>query len=194
VFPLSLPPAVLHRIARGVMVVSLSISTLSVAHAQSLIEQATPEQLISLLTVNSKAYRPTAAPNAANRVCPEVANAQVMYADDGAAAAQLNVNFATNSDRIQPSSHMLLDSLARALNSPSLGQATVAIAGHTDATGDHRNNQILSCARAIAVRNALIQRGVAAERMGAYGFGPDRPLQSSISSKTNRRVEIRRAN
>ncbi len=63
------------------------------------------------------------------------------------------------------------------------------IEGHTDQTGTLRYNQKLSEARASAVREALIGRGVAPERLVAYGYGETRPV--SLDRAQNRRVLFR---
>lgn len=185
---------------------------------QQLISSASRQDLVTALGgdanggLPSKAFRRTAAPDADSHACPEVMadantgtgglgsrNLTVVYAADNPSApppaAQLAIQFATGSDRILPASDGLLSSLAAALMDPSMANVRVAVAGHTDATGNRNTNLQLSCARAIAVRNRLIQMGVAADRMGAYGFGPDKPLQPGVvQSAVNRRVEIRRAN
>jgi outer membrane protein OmpA-like peptidoglycan-associated protein len=89
----------------------------------------------------------------------------------------------------------VLANLAQALQADNMQNVRVAVAGHTDAQGNAQGNLVLSCARAISVRNFLIQRGVSADRLGAYGFGANRPLvPGSAASSLNRRVEIRRAN
>lgn len=150
----------------------------------------------------SKAFRRTAAPDADTHACPEVMansgavgskNLIVVYASN-APSFQMDIQFANNSDRIPAGNRALLNNLALALNSNELAHTTMALAGHTDAVGPRAANLQLSCARAIAVRNYLIGQGVAAERLGAYGFGPDRPLDNRVQSTINRRVEIRRAN
>lgn len=155
-----------------------------------------------------KAFRRTPAPDAATHACPEVSPISaapagglrarnltvVNYANDSAPAVNLVVNFVTNSDKIESSSHPTLNNLALALLSPSLMAAKVAVAGHTDAQGTLETNMVLSCARAIAVRNYLVGRNVPTERLGVYGFGPSRPLEPGATvSSANRRVEIRRA-
>lgn len=149
-----------------------------------------------------KRFRRTAMPDADTRACPEVMansgavnakNLIVVYANS-APAMDMDIQFVTDSDRIQPSSRALLNNLALALNAPELAHTSMAVAGHTDGVGPRAHNLQLSCARAIAVRNHLIQQGVAPERLGAYGFGPDRPLVNQLESAINRRVEIRRAN
>ena len=75
-----------------------------------------------------------------------------------------------------------------------LRTATFIIEGHTDARGRAEFNKTLSQRRAEAVRTALVSRGVAAERVIAEGFGPDKPLADNTSDEgraRNRRIEIK---
>jgi chemotaxis protein MotB len=67
------------------------------------------------------------------------------------------------------------------------------IEGHTDASGREETNQALSQGRADAVKQALVERGVAMERMEALGLGETRPIGDNATkagSRQNRRVEI----
>ena len=83
------------------------------------------------------------------------------------------------------------DELARALNSAALGGRRFSISGHTDAAGPVEHNRRLSCARALSVRDALVQRGVDARRLGAFGFGSDRlDDTANPASARNRRVMV----
>lgn len=69
----------------------------------------------------------------------------------------------------------------------------VKIEGHTDSSGAADYNLKLSDARAHAVRNALIARGIAADRLEAIGYGESKPIESNSSSSgraSNRRVEF----
>lgn len=69
----------------------------------------------------------------------------------------------------------------------------VAIEGHTDSVGSAEYNQALSERRALTVKNALLERGIAANRVTASGFGPTRPLvgnDTPVGRQQNRRVEI----
>lgn len=71
--------------------------------------------------------------------------------------------------------------------------ARVRIEGHTDSTGGANLNQALSQRRADAVRRALIEEGVDAERLEAVGFGQDRPVADNRSEEgraRNRRVDV----
>jgi outer membrane protein OmpA-like peptidoglycan-associated protein len=70
---------------------------------------------------------------------------------------------------------------------------TARIEGHTDSAGPEDINLNLSKARADAVRDALIDRGVAEERLVAEGIGEARPVADNASAegrRANRRVEI----
>jgi outer membrane protein OmpA-like peptidoglycan-associated protein len=118
----------------------------------------------------------------------------VPYAGDTTPGVNLSVQFATASDKLTTADRALLDTLAKALQTPDLGQDRFAVAGHTDSTGDARINLELSCARALAVRRYLAGKGVAVDRMSAYGFGAKRLLAADQpSAGANRRVEIRKA-
>lgn len=106
----------------------------------------------------------------------------------------LAVQFATGKDQITSEGQRLLDRVAQVLSEPGAASARFAIAGHADATGTDRVNLELSCARAIAVRGYLVKQGrVAPERLTAYGFGSNHPLEPGVKdSAANRRVEVRR--
>ena len=85
----------------------------------------------------------------------------------------------------------LIDEIAKLLQAdPAL---KLSIDGHTDSTGTAERNRVLSKERAEAVRGALLAKGIAAERLSAQGFGPDKPLQDNGSESgraKNRRVEL----
>ena len=118
----------------------------------------------------------------------------VPYAGDTTPGVNLSVQFATASDRLTASDQALLNTLAKALLTADLAQDRFAVAGHTDSTGEARINLELSCARALAVRRYLAGKGVAVQRLSAYGFGSTRLLAADQPTDgQNRRVEIRKA-
>ncbi|MBI5062452.1 MAG: OmpA family protein [Desulfatitalea sp.] len=102
------------------------------------------------------------------------------------------VNFETNKADLKPNSYPDLDEVAARLNAqPDL---KIQIAGHTDSTGKREYNIKLSQRRAESVMKYLSAKGVAAERMTATGFGPDRPMASNDTAQgraENRRVEFK---
>jgi outer membrane protein OmpA-like peptidoglycan-associated protein len=88
----------------------------------------------------------------------------------------------------------VLDELAKATGECP---GVIRIEGHTDLLGAPQHNLALSQARAESVREALIERGVAASRLRAQGFGADQPLADNRGAEgraKNRRIEFRVAN
>ena len=103
-----------------------------------------------------------------------------------------NIGFELNSAKLTATSRPLVDRLVKALKSQT--NFYVEIAGHTDSTGSAEYNETLSDERAKAVRQYLIDNGVAAERLTARGYGEVVPVASNETSSgraMNRRVEFR---
>jgi outer membrane protein OmpA-like peptidoglycan-associated protein len=93
---------------------------------------------------------------------------------------------------ILPGAHEKLDRVAKVLG--ELGEdETIVVKGHTDATGDDARNLELSKKRADAVKDYLVSRGVAPERVRAEGRGKQEPVAPNDTAEgraQNRRVEI----
>ncbi len=101
------------------------------------------------------------------------------------------INFATGSAKILAGSFKVLDRAVQVLN--EFTDMRLRIEGHTDSTGSAERNQTLSQERAESVRNYLIQKGVAADRLRAAGYGQDRPVADNATPKgraANRRTEF----
>jgi outer membrane protein OmpA-like peptidoglycan-associated protein len=102
------------------------------------------------------------------------------------------VYFDFNKADIKSQSFPLLDQVARVLGEhPEIKH--IIVEGHTDNRGRPEYNRQLSQRRAEAVREFLVGRGVAPDRLSAKGFGPDKPTQSNATSwgrEANRRVEF----
>ena len=102
------------------------------------------------------------------------------------------VTFDTASAKIRPTSSGRLDRAADVLKSNPV--LRVEVQGHTDNVGRAAYNQKLSEARAKAVRQYLIGKGVAADRMTAVGYGLNRPTATNDTEQgraQNRRVELK---
>jgi outer membrane protein OmpA-like peptidoglycan-associated protein len=103
-----------------------------------------------------------------------------------------DVTFDTDSAIVRPGLYSEIENIANALNQYP---ATVArVEGHTDSTGPEAYNMDLSMRRAQAVRNIMVQRGVASTRIETMGSGESRPVASNDTASgrmLNRRVEIK---
>jgi peptidoglycan-associated lipoprotein len=85
------------------------------------------------------------------------------------------VFFETDSSELSPQSRATLDKQAQWLNNYSqYGQFTVE--GHADERGTREYNIALGARRAQTVRDYLISRGVAANRMRTISYGKERPV------------------
>ncbi len=105
------------------------------------------------------------------------------------------VTFSTNSAEISPNAGKVLDEVANSLL--AWPDVKVEIGGHTDSSGNDALNKTLSQARADSVREYLIAKGVAAERITAVGYGEEKPVADNGTAdgkRLNRRVEVTRTN
>jgi len=85
-----------------------------------------------------------------------------------------------------------LDQVAVALNAQDSDRRMI-VEGHTDNQGSDSVNQPLSLNRATAVRDYLVTRGVATEKITAIGRGSNKPITDNKTAEdraNNRRVEI----
>ncbi|WP_153306686.1 OmpA family protein [Desulfogranum japonicum] len=94
--------------------------------------------------------------------------------------------FEYDSSTLLPGAYDEIARMASVLN--RYPQTQIEVGGHTDTRGSAEYNQQLSLRRARAVENALIQQGVAPQRIRAVGYGKSRPVSSSHAM--NRRVEV----
>lgn len=102
-----------------------------------------------------------------------------------------NIAFELNSDQILATTMPALEKIAVSLNEQT--DFRLEIGGHTDSSGSHEYNLDLSERRAEAVRRALVELGVATDRLSSRGYGKTVPLASndSLSGRAmNRRVEF----
>ncbi len=85
------------------------------------------------------------------------------------------VFFETDSSELTTQSRTTLDKQAQWLNTYSqYGQFTVE--GHADERGTREYNIALGARRAQAVRNYLVSRGIAANRIRTISYGKERPV------------------
>src|SRR6476659_2761941 len=91
------------------------------------------------------------------------------------------IHFDFDKATIQADSKALLDDIAAAMK--SFPEWRLRIAGHTDATGDIAHNEVLSADRANAVKQALVERGIAGTRLETSGVGPRRPIATNDTTE-----------
>ncbi len=110
---------------------------------------------------------------------------------DGNQKLVLNINFDTAKATVRQDSVDDVEKLFTMLtDNPEL---KLSIEGHTDNTGNSQMNQTLSQQRAETVMATLVDKGIAADRLKAVGFGDTKPLVANDSAENkakNRRVEV----
>lgn len=102
-----------------------------------------------------------------------------------------DVLFDVNSSILKPGGYDEIQRVANVLK--QYPQTTIRVEGHTDSTGSEAYNQQLSERRAQAVKNALINYGVNANRIMTVGFGESKPVATNATvagRQLNRRVNI----
>ena len=102
-----------------------------------------------------------------------------------------NLFFALNSAEMLPESAPALDDLHQFLAQNP--EVRIRIVGHTDSTGSLEYNMRLSRDRARSVYDALLERGIAADRLTYEGKGPNEPVADNDTEEgraANRRVEF----
>ncbi|AWL04447.1 OmpA family protein [Massilia oculi] len=101
------------------------------------------------------------------------------------------IGFAPGKATIPASAKRALDELAATLKSNP--EREIVIEGHTDNVGSPRYNQALALRRAEAVRDSLLQRGIASSRIAVRSLGQENPASSNasrIGRMENRRAEV----
>ena len=121
--------------------------------------------------------------------CPVPMPEEVRKSFEGALEG---IYFKTGSAEIQERSFPVLDRTVETLM--KYEGVAVAIEGHTDSRGKDDANRDLSQRRADSVRDYLVSKGIAADRLSTEGFGEDKPIASNKSKRgraKNRRIEFR---
>lgn len=101
------------------------------------------------------------------------------------------LTFPTDQSRLDPTQLAPLARIAAALLAVGIDGARVE--GHTDSTGTPAHNRQLSLERAIAVKQAMVSAGMAADRIRVVGLASRFPVESNRTAAgryQNRRVVI----
>ncbi len=102
-----------------------------------------------------------------------------------------NVQFESNQSVILPISYDELNRVRIFLNENQTVQ--IEIQGHTDDVGTEADNSQLSEDRAMAIKTYLVEKGVAADRISAVGYGESKPIADNATEAgraKNRRVSF----
>ena len=124
---------------------------------------------------------------ASNRGCPEIkesVKARLKFATRG-------IYFETNKAVIKQQSNAMLDEIVDILN--QYPDYNIRLTGHTDNVGNDLYNLSLSQSRVDAVMQYLENKGIAASRLEAIGYGKTHPIannNTAVGRALNRRVEI----
>ena len=100
-----------------------------------------------------------------------------------------SIEFEIGSAALAPRGMKLLDELVPIIQSDK--GIRLEVGGHTDNYGDPRFNQMVSQARAVAVAQYLISKGVDSQRLTSKGYGDTKPIASNktrAGRQQNRRV------
>jgi OOP family OmpA-OmpF porin len=94
--------------------------------------------------------------------------------------------------RLDPPQSLVLEELAQLLgDNPRIEKISIEV--HTDGEGSRATNKKLAAARATAVRDYLVARGVDPKRLGTKAWGEERPLGDDATPEgraQNQRIEL----
>jgi|GEM_PF-544397 len=134
---------------------------------------------------------PTPTPPAPEPAAPPPAETARPAPKDFAAVPELrSVHFDFDKADIRPSEAAILDGNAQWLKGNDL---LVLVEGHCDERGTNEYNLALGERRAKAVRDHLVSRGIAAERITTVSYGEERPVCTEAAEdcwRRNRRADM----
>ncbi|WP_430815653.1 OmpA family protein [Carboxylicivirga sp. RSCT41] len=101
------------------------------------------------------------------------------------------IRFDVGKATLRPESMGVINQIYKLMNEHA--DLSFSVEGHTDSDGNDASNQKLSEERAAAVKNTLVGKGIAAERLSTSGFGESKPIDTNSTPEgkaNNRRVEF----
>lgn len=102
-----------------------------------------------------------------------------------------DINFVFDSYELNPSANEKLNELVDYMTSTS--DVKLKVLGYTDSIGPAKHNLDLSLKRAESIKNYLLEKNIAGDRVFTNGLGQDNPVADNNSKEgraLNRRVEI----
>ena len=131
---------------------------------------------------------PDVAGTVANQGCPEVSDEAIKRLNDYAKT----ILFDSGKSSFQKQTYPVLEAITAILK--EYPNSKFSIEGHTDSDGSDASNQTLSENRAAAVKDYLIEKGIASSRLSSIGFGEKSPIDSNktkAGKANNRRTEVK---
>lgn len=117
--------------------------------------------------------------------------AEVYKQDDAILIRLKGMQFKPGSAQVSDAGTDLLYKVQRALG--ELGKSHIVVEGHTDATGNEKNNVRLSKERAEAVKRFLLRNGTNVTNIESIGYGSEYPNMTNKTAEgraMNRRVDL----
>jgi outer membrane protein OmpA-like peptidoglycan-associated protein len=162
------------------------------AEAKALeLEQAKKEAEAKALELEQAKSEAEAALEKKRQLESEIAELKAMKTERGIVLTLGDILFESGKAALMPGAMATIDQLVEFLQ--KYPNRNIIIEGHTDSVGSENFNLGLSQKRADAVREPLISKGIAAERITTKGYGEQYPVASNATPagrQQNRRVEI----
>ena len=168
--------------------VQLEARTVEAERSQMLAEQRAAEAEAAQSEARAAQSEAEVATEEANRLAEEL---EAQRTKRGLVLTLGDVLFDTNGADLKEGAEVSIDRLADFMRENP--ERRLLVEGHTDSRGADDYNEELSEERAESVTEALIDRGVASERLRSVGLGESYPRASNdtpAGMQQNRRVEI----
>jgi outer membrane protein OmpA-like peptidoglycan-associated protein len=161
------------------------------ASAQQAAAAANREVELQTRAADEQARAAEAAQERAQQLERELEQLEARNTDRGLVLTLGDVLFETGQSALMPGAMSTVDRLSQFMR--DYPERSVRIEGHTDSVGGDAINQPLSERRAMAVRDALVARGIDSTRIQAVGYGSAQPVASNDTAagrQQNRRIEV----
>jgi len=169
----------------------LSTAASEVERARILGDIQAKEAALAKAQADAKAREAEKAREELAQLMKELSQLQGQLTERGIVLTIGDVLFATGKSDLNTSAQISMDKIAVFLQEKQ--NRNLLVEGHTDNVGSEAYNQGLSEQRADAVRNALVKRGIAIDRIVTVGYGKRYPVAGNdtvLGRQQNRRVEV----
>lgn len=178
----------------GVVSAMHADETLAVAHTSAQLGRANNELSTQGAALSTETARREDAEKRATQAAADLAKFASVKQEARGMVITLSgsVLFTSAKWDLSPGAQLKLNDVANALIKED-PVSKMVVEGHTDSQGGAAYNQDLSQHRAQAVRDYLVTRGIASDRISAQGFGSTRSVADNATTEgraNNRRVEI----